>query len=349
MTGEPDETDGKEPTADTNADIDSNGDTFVPPVENRGRAIAVVFTVVFVDLLGFGILVPVIPLYAEAFGASEFVVGLLVASYSLAQFVATPVLGRLSDERGRRPVLLLSLSGSILAWTAFGLAGALWVLFAARILAGLMGGNVAAAQAYVADVTPPSERAGGLGLVGAAFGLGFVFGPALGGVFSSAPVVAAVDGALPAVVRITEFTLPSFVAAAVTAVNFVVASVVLPETNPAGGAIDGRADGAAASATASGVAVAPDDQPGRLRRLREALADPALSGLIAAFFLLSLAFSGMESMFVLFTGDQYGYGPAANGYVLAYVGVVVAVVQGGWSAASRGATGSTGWRSSAWR
>lgn len=294
----------------------SNDDTDGPageateraPVDNPRRAMATVFFVVFVDLLGFGILIPIIPLYVRSFGASELVVGLLVASYSFFQFLGAPLLGRLSDRRGRRPVLLISLAGSTIAWTLFGLANALWVLFAARILAGLMGGNIATAQAYIADITPPEDRAKGLGLIGAAFGLGFVFGPALGGIFSSAGVVAAVDGALPGVVPITKFTLPSFVAALVTGLNLLAAASVLPETRPDGAIADDRS---------------------RIQQLADALTDPAIGGLIVSFFLFSLAFSGMESMFVLFTKDVYGYGPAANGYLLAYLGIIIAIIQGG--------------------
>lgn len=278
------------------------------PVANRRRALATVFAIVFVDLLGFGILIPIIPLYAESFGASEFVVGLLIASYSALQFIGAPVLGRLSDERGRRPILLVSLLGSVIAWTLFGLATSLVVLFVARMLAGLMGGNIATAQAYIADITPPEDRAKGLGLVGAAFGLGFVFGPALGGVFSSPDVIAVVRSVLPGVVPITEFTLPSFVAAAISALNLGLAFLVLPETRTPG---------------------AITERDSRIQQLRDALSDPAISGLIASFFLFSLAFSGMESMFVLFTKDLYGYGPTMNGYILAYVGVVIAIVQGG--------------------
>lgn len=279
-----------------------------PPVENPRRALGVVFAIVFVDLLGFGILIPIVPLYAEGFGASEFVVGLLIAAYSMTQFLAAPLLGRLSDERGRRPVLLLSLFGSVVAWTLFGLAEGLVLLFVARLLAGAMGGNIATAQAAVADLMPPEERARGLGLIGAAFGLGFVFGPALGGVFSGDAAVAAARSLLPGVVPITTFTLPSFVAAAISLVNLLVAAVVLPETNPDRGR---------------------DGEHSRLGTLRAALGEPSLRGLVVAFFLFSLAFSAMEAMFVLFTADAYGYGPTMNGYVLAYLGVVVAIVQGG--------------------
>ena len=299
-------------SSDPADDAASDGET---PVGNTRRALATVFFIVFVDLLGFGILIPVIPLYAESFGASEFVVGLLIASYSVTQFVAAPILGRLSDERGRRPVLLLSLAGSVIAWTLFGLAWSILVLFLARLLAGAMGGNIATAQAYIADVTPREDRAKGLGLVGAAFGLGFVFGPALGGVFASDAVIAIARDVLPGFVPVTTFSLPSFAAAAITAINLVAAFFVLPETNPR---VLGDTD-----------AEVQTDDRGRVERLRDALADPALGALVVAFFLFSLAFSGMESMFVLFTKDLYGFGPAMNGYVLAYVGVIIAIVQGG--------------------
>lgn len=277
-------------------------------IENPRRALAVVFAIVFVDLLGFGILIPIIPLYAESFGANELVVGLLLASYSITQFVFAPILGRLSDERGRRPILLLSLIGSTLAWTMFGLAGSLLVLFVARLLAGAMGGNIATAQAYIADITPPEDRAKGLGLIGAAFGLGFVFGPAMGGIFSSDAALSLANSILPAFVPLTKFSLPSFVAAVISAFNLILAFVVLPETHSGDVSHDGGS---------------------RIANLRDALSNPALNGLIVSFFLFSLAFSGMESMFVLFTQDSYGYGPEMNGYVLAYVGVVIAIVQGG--------------------
>ncbi|MDZ7849967.1 MAG: MFS transporter [Halodesulfurarchaeum sp.] len=272
------------------------------------RPLVIVLLVVFVDLVGFGILIPIIPLYAAAFGASEFVVGVLLASYSITQFVFAPILGRLSDERGRRPVLLLSLAGSVIAWTLFGLAQALWVLFLARFLAGAMGGNIAAAQAYIADVTTEANRAKGLGLIGAAFGLGFVFGPAIGGLVSSPAALAIAESILPAAVPVSQFTIPSFTAALITFVNLVAAFFLLPETNR-------QAE--------------TRDREGRIAELTRALARPVLAILVISFFLASLAFSGMESMFVLFTKDIYGYGTAMNGYILAYLGVIIAVVQGG--------------------
>ncbi|MGA9400091.1 MFS transporter [Haladaptatus sp.] len=297
------------------ASEDSSDDSPDGSDEGFNKALATVFAIVFVDLLGFGILIPIIPLYAEHFGANEFVVGLLLASYSLMQFLFAPVLGRLSDERGRRPILLLSLFGSVVAWTLFGVADSLLFLFAARILAGVMGGNIATAQAYVADITPPEDRAKGLGLIGAAFGLGFVFGPALGGIFSSDAVLSFARTSLPAFVPITQFSLPSFVAAVICGVNLVVAAVVLPETRERQEESDDETPS--------------HDRESRLKRLARAFSNPELAGLIASFFLLSLAFSSMESMFVLFTDQQYGFGPEMNGFVLAYVGVVIAIVQGG--------------------
>jgi DHA1 family tetracycline resistance protein-like MFS transporter len=280
-------------------------------VENERRALATVFAVVFVDLLGFGILIPVIPLYARGFGANEFVASLLIATYSALQFVGAPVLGRLSDRRGRRPVLLVSLSGSVIAWTLFGVAWSLWILFLARAVAGLMGGNIATANAYIADVTDPDDRAKYLGLLGAAFGLGFVFGPAIGGVLSSAEVLSAARAVLPAAVPVTEFTLPSFGAAAITGLNLLAAVAFLPESRPpeALGEVE--------------------DRQSRTERLYDALTTRGLGVLVASFFLTSFAFSALESQFIFLTNDLFDYGTAENAVLLTYFGLLVAAVQGG--------------------
>src|SRR3954465_2910593 len=146
----------------------------------------VIFVTVFIDLVGFGIVIPVLPFYVEGtkFNASPRMVGLLFASYSVMQLVFTPVLGRLSDKYGRRPILFLSLLGTSLGFFVLGFATTLWMLFAGRIIDGISGGNISTAQAYIADVTTPENRAKGMGLIVAAFGLGFTFGPAIGGVLS---------------------------------------------------------------------------------------------------------------------------------------------------------------------
>ena len=146
----------------------------------------VIFTTVFIDLVGFGIVIPVLPFYTEGsiFNATPRTVGVLFASYSIMQLIFSPILGRLSDRYGRRPVLLVSIIGTGIGFLVLGLANSLWMLFAGRILDGITGGNISTAQAYIADVTTKENRAKGMGLIGAAFGLGFIFGPALGGILS---------------------------------------------------------------------------------------------------------------------------------------------------------------------
>src|ERR671932_1224245 len=148
--------------------------------------LVVIFVTVFIDLIGFGIVIPVLPYYVEGtkFNATPRAVGLLFASYSIMQLVFTPILGRLSDRYGRRPVLFLSLLGTSLGFFILGFATQLWMLFAGRVIDGVTGGNISTAQAYIADVTTEENRAKGMGLIGAAFGLGFIFGPAIGGVLS---------------------------------------------------------------------------------------------------------------------------------------------------------------------
>jgi MFS family permease len=279
--------------------------------------VAVVIGVVFLDLLGFGVVIPILPFYVRSFAVSDVFIGLLAASYSLAQFVAAPTLGRLSDERGRRPVIMLSVAASAVAWVVFGLAsqvgsvvgvtGGLVTLFASRTLAGAAGGNIAAAQAYIADVTPRERRAGALGLVGAAFSLGFVFGPALGGVAASDAVVAAADRLFPAFVPATRFSLPSFLAAALSLCALAAAAVVLREperTRPVG-----RGESLVAG-------------------FRRALADDALRPLVLSFFLASLAFAGIQVMFIPFAADFYGYGATEVAVFLTYIGVLGAANQG---------------------
>ena len=277
----------------------------------RRRGLAVVFFVVFLDLLGFGIIIPILPFYTRTFpGGTEFVIGLLAASYSAMQFVFAPLLGSLSDRVGRRPVLVVSLCGSVVAWTVFGLADALWLLFLSRLLAGAMGGNLSTAQAYVADVTPPERRAAALGFIGAAFGLGFIFGPGIGAVLSFDATVAAVDRLVPAAVPITRFSLPSFAAAAASLAGVLVALLFLPE-----------------SRTVSETTTATE-RTSSITQLRTAVATPGLRPLLAAFFLVSFAFSGVQVMFVPYVADIYGYTAAQSALLLTYIGVLAVITQG---------------------
>ena len=154
--------------------------------EHRAK-IGIVFLIVFIDLVGFGIVIPILPLYAEEYGPSPVVFGLLMAAFSVMQFLFAPVLGRLSDRVGRRPVLLVSLLGSAAGYVLFGIAGSLGMLFASRIIDGISGGNISTAQAVIADITGPEDRAKGMGIIGAAFGLGFIVGPAFALVLTRLP------------------------------------------------------------------------------------------------------------------------------------------------------------------
>ena len=256
------------------------------------------FLIVFVDLVGFGLVIPLLPFYAVRFAASPQEVTALLAIYSLAQLVTAPLWGRLSDRVGRRPVLLVSLTASALAYLWLGGATALWMLFAARGFAGACAGNIAAAQAYIADVTGPEERARGMGLIGAAFGLGFIIGPALGGLIA---------GNDPAT---ADTVTPAWVAAGLSVLALCGVLLLLPESLPAN--LGDRAAGRS-----------------RVGAVMDVLSRPILSRLILIFFLVILAFAGMESTFALWAIGQFGWGPRQVGYVFAYVGVLSAVLQGG--------------------
>lgn len=254
----------------------------------------ILFITVFLDLLGFGIVLPLLPLYAETFGASPFVIGLLVTSYSLMQFLTAPLWGRLSDRVGRRPVILLGLLGAFAAYLTYGLAGALWLLFLGRIVAGIFGGNLAAAQAYIADSTTGENRARGMGLIGAAFGLGFIFGPAIGGALSP-----------------FGFGVPALAAAGLALANGLWALIALPESLPP------ERRGRAAR------------RRSRWRELRDAFSQPSLSPLLGLFFLIPFAFVGLESTFSLLSKYRFDYMPSQVGYLFAYIGVLTTLIQMG--------------------
>jgi DHA1 family tetracycline resistance protein-like MFS transporter len=254
-----------------------------------------IFLTVFIDLIGFGIIIPLLPLYAEQFGANGLTVGLLLMSYSLMQFIFTPFWGRLSDNIGRRPVLLISLTASAIGYLIWGFSGSLTMLFVSRIVAGFGNANLAVAQAYIADITTPENRAKGMGLVGAAFGLGFVLGPAIGGICSHFHMGANTVG---------------FVAAGFSALDLILTAAKLPEPPNRSQAGHDR--------------FRPD--PGfYLRTVTDSkLAVPMLIFLISTF-----AFSNMEATLVLLTQQYFHYGMAENSWMFTYVGFLMVMVQGG--------------------
>ena len=252
--------------------------------------LVVIFVTVFIDLLGFGIIIPLLPFYAESFGASAFTIGLLGTSFSLMQFLFSPIWGRWSDRVGRKPIILVGLMGSCLSYLVLALAGSLPMVFLARVIGGIAGANIPTAQAYIADVTTDENRAKGMGMVGAAFGLGFIFGPAIGGVLS----------------HFSPQT-PMWFASALCLANFIAAWLLLPESR---------------------VANETTKSLGRMEAFRHALTKRTLVILLAVYFLVTMAFSWFEATFALFSEATFGYTASTIGFVFTFIGIVLSVVQG---------------------
>jgi multidrug resistance protein len=243
--------------------------------------------------LGFGLIIPALPFYAESFGASFITVGLLSMSYSLMQFVFAPLWGRLSDRVGRRPIILLSLSGSCIAFLIFGFASSLVWLFIGRTLAGILSSaSIPTAQAFVADSTTPQQRAKGMGIIGAAFGLGFIFGPAAGGILTK-----------------FGYGAPAFAAAGLAGVNFIWAFFKLPESL--------KEKHAAHSTSVYS-----------LKTVLEIFSDKKLALLFTIVFLNVFAFSNMESTFALFCEHRIGLDAIHVGFLFTEIGVLGAIIHG---------------------
>jgi MFS transporter, DHA1 family, tetracycline resistance protein len=253
------------------------------------RPLLVLFLTTFVNLVGFGIIIPLLPFYAQTFGASPFTIGLLFASFSLSQLVASPVLGDLSDRYGRRPVLIFSLLGTVLSFVMLALAGSLLVLFVARIIDGITGGSITTARAYIADVTTEENRARAFGLLGVAFGLGFIVGPALGAAFAH-----------------ISYTAPIWAAAAITLLATVLAWYWLPET-----AHHVRVGGGSPWTA-----------------VREMAGRPHLRMLLSVDFIYWTAFAVYQTTFALFGAVRFGFDVTHTGYLLAAFGALGVIVQG---------------------
>jgi DHA1 family tetracycline resistance protein-like MFS transporter len=282
-----------------------------------------IFLVVFIDLLGFGLILPLLPFYAGEYGASDFVIGLLAAAYAFAQFFGAPLLGRLSDRYGRRPVLMISIAGTALSFLLLGVADPLgrWLaslplenatpeqqlalvnatvlglMFLSRLIGGLAGGNITVAQAYISDVTDAQNRAKGLGLIGAAFGLGFILGPALGGLLSR-----------------WGYAVPAFAATGLAIINLIGVFFTLPESLTA----ERRAE------------LLNDKRPLiSLRAMWEALSAPRVGPLLNIRLFFALAAALLQTMFTLWAKDRLGLDAQSTALLLAYLGVLSVIVQGG--------------------
>ncbi|HJN24746.1 MAG TPA: MFS transporter [Rhodospirillales bacterium] len=261
----------------------------------------ILFLIVFIDLVGFGIIIPLLPFFAEHYAASPAMVGFLMASYSLTQFIAAPFWGRISDRFGRRPVLLITLFGAAVSYVLLGVSNSLFMLFIARGLGGFMAGNISAAFAYVADVTTPENRSRGMGAIGAAFGLGFIAGPAIGGILAGPDPINA------------DFRTPALAAAGLSAIALVMAFFILKESLSA----EIRKQ------------LAEMPAKNRAQQFRDALNKPGVGLLIGLSFLATFVFAGMETTFAMWSERRMDWGPQQNGYLFAFVGIIAALIQGG--------------------
>lgn len=251
-----------------------------------------IFAIVFMDLFGFGLVLPLLPFIAETYHATPLVIGLLSGSYSLFQFISGPILGRLSDRYGRKKLLIISQFGSVVGYVLLGLANSLPILFVSRIIDGITGGNISIAQAYMADITDKNNRAKGMGLLGAAFGLGFMLGPAIGGYLSR-----------------FGFAVPAYFAAAIGLVTTFMTVYFLEET----------------------VNTTQTSHSPRTaltwNKLIALLKTFPIGTLIITFFLISLGFSGMQGTYALWAQATFNWGPSQVGSIFAYIGILSILVQ----------------------
>lgn len=254
---------------------------------------------VLIDFTGFGIIIPLLPFWAEHLGANAVQVGLILTVYSLAQFIFLPVLGRFSDRFGRRSIILWSLVIEAISLALTAVSGSLVMLLVARFIGGMGAANLGTAQAVVSDTTTPAERAKGMGIIGAAIGVGFVLGPAIGGGLATLGLAA-----------------PFWAAAGIALINAALVFFLLPETHrPARGASAGDAS--------------ERPQGGFVAGLLATLRSPAVARLIAVNLLYTVAFTAMEAMYPLFSQRVFGWGATQNAYIFVFVGVIMVIVQGG--------------------
>ena len=271
-----------------------------PPAQGRKAAMIFILITVFIDVLGIGIIIPILPELIKDFAGGSTTLagrwfGVLAATYAVTQFFFSPLLGALSDRVGRRPVILISLFGLGIDYIIMGFAPSIAWLFVGRLFAGVMGASITTANAYIADVSGPENRARNFGLIGVAFGLGFIFGPALGGILGG-----------------IDLRLPFFASAGLALVNWLYGFFVLPESLPPENRDEFR--------------WAKANPVGSVAVLRSY---PLVAGLAFSFIFMVLAQRGLETVWVLYTGHKFGWDAQANGLSLALVGIMATIVQGG--------------------
>ncbi len=258
----------------------------------NNKSLMTIFLIVFIDLLGFGIILPLLPYIAEKYLASPLQIGILSATYSLFQLISSPILGRLSDRYGRKKILIISQIGSAFGYLLLGLAHSLPLLFLSRIIDGVTGGNISIAQAYIADVTTKKNRARGMGLIGAAFGLGFIFGPAIGGALSK-----------------ISYSAPAYFATGVSLITILATIFFLKET------IDEKKASTSPRTKFS------------FHEFKRVMKLYPIGLLIIVFLMLNIAFSVQQGTFALWTQKTFNFDASQNGWLFAYVGILAVVFQ----------------------
>lgn len=253
-----------------------------------------IFLIVFIGLLGFGIVIPTLPFIAERFGASNTTIGFLLASYSVFQFIASPVLGRLSDKYGRKPILAISLFGTAIGYLMIAFAPNLFIVFLSRVIDGITGGNISVAQAYIADITKGKERTKAMGLIGAAFGLGFIFGPLIGGLLSA----------------YYGFAVPYIFAAILAFLNAILIMIILPESEKK--SVQKKVHSLFS-----------------LKVLKEIFNPIIVLYLALLMFIATWSFSMTQGIFPLYTQKIFSWGEKENGWFFAFIGLATVITQGG--------------------
>lgn len=259
----------------------------------KRKAMFTIFTIILTDLIGFGIIIPLLPALSDKLNITGFWLGLLVASYAIAQFISAPILGNLSDRYGRKPILLISKAGTVLAYIMFAFAGNFWILLISRLIDGFTGGNITASRAYISDITTKEDRSRGMALIGISFGLGFIIGPALGGIFYS------IGGSQ---------VLPALVGAGLCAFSLILTQIFLDESHRENMVINSR--------------------PFSVKNFLEIFKHPIIQKILIVQFIVMTAMSGFQTTLSFFTDSLFNFSPQNNSYLFVYLGIVSLVIQG---------------------